>query len=86
MRAAAITFLVATLAAQLVLQHASNASGQTAGVSFMMPAIGEKFLSEEASGSEFPGSPILDGMSFDILTDLIKTLLIRRVTCNPRNA
>jgi S1-C subfamily serine protease len=73
-RTAALMFVVVVIGSQ-VAEPRSEVRGHTGIVSPIMPLIGERLTNQAATDSDFPGSPLLDGMSFDTLKDLIKALL-----------
>lgn len=73
-RTAALMFVVVVIGSQ-VAEPRSEVRGHTGIVSPIMPLFGERLTNQTATDFDFPGSPLLDGMSFDTLTDLIKALL-----------
>src|SRR6516225_1658057 len=76
MHNSARAFFIISIAATLVLQkYDAQAQSQLPFVSHAMPALGEATVLQKSANPDFPGNPILGGMSFDSLADLMKALV-----------
>ena len=76
MHNSARAFFIISIAATLVLQkYDAQAQSQLPFVSHAMPTLGEAKVLQKSANPDFPGNPILGGMSFDSLADLMKALV-----------